>query len=137
PTRHAEMVAISNAIGALSTSDWELADCTLEVTVEPCSMCAGAMVLARLPRVVFGDRKSTRLNSSHVSISYAVFCLKKKTSSLQSVDNKRRHSGGIALVRVNHQFHRGHSRDNKDKHHSDKRDIQTPDARRRTPPSAT
>ena len=54
PTRHAEMVAIANAIEALSTSDWELADCTLVVTVEPCSMCAGAMVLARLPRVVFG-----------------------------------------------------------------------------------
>lgn len=54
PTRHAEMVAISGAVIALSTTDWELTDCTLVVTLEPCSMCAGAMVLARMPRVVFG-----------------------------------------------------------------------------------
>src|SRR5699024_6103369 len=47
PTRHAEMVAVSNAYR-------ELAECTLVVTVEASSMCAGAMVLARLPRVVFG-----------------------------------------------------------------------------------
>ena len=54
PTRHAEMIAISSAVEALRTSAWELADCTLVVTVEPCSMCAGAIVLARIPRVVFG-----------------------------------------------------------------------------------
>src|SRR5699024_11336641 len=54
PTRHAEMVAISQAVVALSTTSWALADCTLVVTLEPCSMCAGAMVLARVPRVVFG-----------------------------------------------------------------------------------
>jgi len=54
PTRHAEMVAISAAVEMLRTSTWELADCTLVVTVEPCSMCAGAIVLARIPRVVFG-----------------------------------------------------------------------------------
>ncbi len=54
PTKHAELVAIDAAVTALSTSTWELADCTLVVTVEPCSMCAGAIVLARLPRVVFG-----------------------------------------------------------------------------------
>lgn len=54
PTRHAEMVAIADAVDALSTSGWELSDCTLVVTIEPCSMCAGAMVLARIPRVVFG-----------------------------------------------------------------------------------
>lgn len=54
PTRHAEMVAISQAAVALSTTSWALTDCTLVVTLEPCSMCAGAMVLARVPRVVFG-----------------------------------------------------------------------------------
>ena len=54
PTRHAEMIAISTAVETLSSSSWELADCTLVVTLEPCSMCAGAIVLARLPRVVFG-----------------------------------------------------------------------------------
>lgn len=54
PTQHAEMVAISAAAKSLRTSTWELADCTLVVTIEPCSMCAGAIVLARLPRVVFG-----------------------------------------------------------------------------------
>ena len=54
PTRHAEMLAIASGVEALTTSTWELADCTLVVTVEPCSMCAGAIVLARIPRVIFG-----------------------------------------------------------------------------------
>lgn len=54
PTRHAEMIALDTAVEVLSTTDWELADCTLVVTVEPCSMCAGAIVLARIPQVVFG-----------------------------------------------------------------------------------
>lgn len=54
PTRHAEMIAISAAVEVLRTTTWELADCTLVVTVEPCSMCAGAIVLSRIPRVVFG-----------------------------------------------------------------------------------
>src|SRR5207247_10156416 len=69
-----------------------LSDCTLYVTLEPCTQCAGAIVLAKVGRVVFGsyapkttrDRKSTRLNSSHEWISYAVFCLKKK-----KIHNKR------------------------------------------------
>ncbi len=52
PTAHAEMIAITQATAALS-SKW-LADCTLYVTVEPCSMCAGAIVLARLSRLCFG-----------------------------------------------------------------------------------
>lgn len=54
PTCHAEMVALTQAATALSTTGWELANCTLVVTLEPCAMCAGAMVLARVPRVVFG-----------------------------------------------------------------------------------
>ena len=63
PTAHAEVVAIREAaerLRALSkleggTGDgWRLEDCTLVVTLEPCAMCAGAVVLARIPRVVFG-----------------------------------------------------------------------------------
>ncbi|MEV8164580.1 tRNA adenosine(34) deaminase TadA [Rothia kristinae] len=52
PTAHAEILAIREAARELGT--WRLAGCTLAVTLEPCSMCAGAIVLARVPRVVFG-----------------------------------------------------------------------------------
>lgn len=52
PTAHAEMLAITQAAAALG--DWRLADCTLYVTKEPCPMCAGAIVLARIPLVVWG-----------------------------------------------------------------------------------
>ncbi|MCB8799032.1 nucleoside deaminase, partial [Escherichia coli] len=52
PTAHAEVLAIRAA--AASMGSWRLTGCTLVVTLEPCAMCAGAAVLARLPRVVFG-----------------------------------------------------------------------------------
>ncbi len=52
PTAHAEMVAITQAAEALGA--WRLLDCTLYVTLEPCPMCAGAIVQARLPTVVYG-----------------------------------------------------------------------------------
>jgi tRNA(adenine34) deaminase len=52
PTTHAEVVAIRRAAAALG--DWRLLDTTLYVTIEPCAMCAGAIVLARIPRVVYG-----------------------------------------------------------------------------------
>src|SRR6187431_2489498 len=52
PTAHAEMLAITQAAEALG--NWRLEHCTLYVTLEPCPMCAGAIVLARIPRVVFG-----------------------------------------------------------------------------------
>ncbi len=52
PTAHAEMLAITAAASALV--DWRLTGCTLYVTLEPCPMCAGAIVLARLTRVVYG-----------------------------------------------------------------------------------
>jgi tRNA(adenine34) deaminase len=52
PTAHAEMVAIRRAAAALG--EWRLTGCTLVVTLEPCTMCAGAAVLARLERIVFG-----------------------------------------------------------------------------------
>jgi tRNA(adenine34) deaminase len=52
PTAHAELLAIREASSRLDR--WRLDDCTLYVTLEPCAMCAGAMVLSRLKRVVFG-----------------------------------------------------------------------------------
>ena len=52
PTAHAEMIAITQATSALSAK-W-LQECILYVTLEPCSMCAGALVLARLGRLCFG-----------------------------------------------------------------------------------
>lgn len=51
PTAHAEVVAIREAARVIG--DWRLLDCTLYVTLEPCAMCAGAVVLARIPRVVY------------------------------------------------------------------------------------
>jgi tRNA(adenine34) deaminase len=52
PTAHAEMIAITQAAEGLG--NWRLQDCTLYVTLEPCPMCAGAIVQARIPTVVFG-----------------------------------------------------------------------------------
>ena len=52
PTGHAEVVALRAAATALGT--WRLAGCTLVVTLEPCTMCAGALVLARVDRLVYG-----------------------------------------------------------------------------------
>ena len=52
PTGHAELVAVREAAAAVG--EWRLAGCTLVVTLEPCTMCAGAIVLSRLDRLVFG-----------------------------------------------------------------------------------
>ena len=52
PTAHAEIEAIEKA--ARKTGHWRLLGCTLYVTMEPCAMCAGAVINARIPRVVFG-----------------------------------------------------------------------------------
>ena len=52
PTAHAEVVALREA--AAARGEWRLEGCTLVVTLEPCTMCAGAAVLARVARVVFG-----------------------------------------------------------------------------------
>ena len=52
PTAHAEMIAITQASEA--NGDWRLNDCVMYVTLEPCPMCAGAIVLARMPVVVYG-----------------------------------------------------------------------------------
>ena len=52
PTAHAEMIAITQAAQAIN--DWRLERCTLYVTLEPCPMCAGGIVQARIPLVVYG-----------------------------------------------------------------------------------
>ena len=52
PTAHAELLALRTA--AESIGDWRLTECTLVVTLEPCVMCAGAILAARVPTVVFG-----------------------------------------------------------------------------------
>ena len=54
PTTHAEMIAIREA--AVHLGSWRLLDCTLYVTLEPCVMCMGAIILARIPRLVFASR---------------------------------------------------------------------------------
>ena len=63
PTGHAEVVAMREAATALGS--WRLDDCTLVVTLEPCTMCAGAIVLARVARLVFGayDEKAGAVGS--------------------------------------------------------------------------
>jgi len=62
-TAHAEMVAITQASEALGS--WRLENCTLYVTLEPCPMCAGAILQARIPRVVYGaaDPKAGAVHS--------------------------------------------------------------------------
>jgi tRNA(adenine34) deaminase len=63
PTAHAEMIAITQA--AESRQSWRLEGCTLYVTLEPCPMCAGAILQARLPLVVYGaaDPKAGAVNT--------------------------------------------------------------------------
>lgn len=55
PTAHAEMVAITAAAAAIG--DWRLEDCALYVTLEPCPMCMGACLNARIPRLVYAARE--------------------------------------------------------------------------------
>ena len=55
-TAHAEVEAIREACGALGS--WRLADCAMYVTLEPCPMCAGAIINARIPTLVFGAREA-------------------------------------------------------------------------------
>lgn len=65
PTAHAEVLALRAAAATLGR--WRLDDCTLVVTLEPCAMCAGAIVLARVPRLVLGawDPKAGATGSVH------------------------------------------------------------------------
>ncbi len=63
PTAHAEMIAITSAANFVES--WRLEDCTMYVTLEPCAMCSGAIVLARIPLLVFGayDSKAGAVSS--------------------------------------------------------------------------
>ncbi len=63
PTGHAEVVALRQA--AAARGEWRLSGCTLVVTLEPCTMCAGAIVLSRVDRLVFGayDEKAGAVGS--------------------------------------------------------------------------
>lgn len=85
PTAHAEIVALRNA--ARFCGNYRLPDCELYVTLEPCSMCVGAMIHARLKRVIFlvlSSRKrvhaevssifSPKVNSITIPLSQVVFC---------------------------------------------------------------
>jgi tRNA(adenine34) deaminase len=65
PTAHAEVLAIRR--GAEARGDWRLTDTTLVVTLEPCVLCAGAILSARIPRLVFGawDEKAGAAGSVH------------------------------------------------------------------------
>ena len=69
PTAHAEMLAITQAAEAIG--DWRLEDCTLYVTLEPCPMCAGAILQARIPVVVYGakDPKAGAVDSMYQMLS--------------------------------------------------------------------
>jgi tRNA(adenine34) deaminase len=69
PTAHAEIIALTQASAALRS--WRLDDCTLYVTLEPCPMCAGAIVQARVPRVVYGavDPKAGAVESLYRLLS--------------------------------------------------------------------
>ena len=57
PTAHAEMIAITQAAEAIG--DWRLEHCTMYVTLEPCPMCAGAIIQSRIPRIVYGATDPT------------------------------------------------------------------------------
>jgi tRNA(adenine34) deaminase len=63
PTAHAEVVALRRAAAAVG--EWRLTGCTLVVTLEPCTMCAGAIVVSRIDRLVFGafDEKAGAVSS--------------------------------------------------------------------------
>jgi tRNA(adenine34) deaminase len=69
PTAHAEMIAITQA--AQSLGSWRLEGCTLYVTLEPCPMCAGAILQARIPMVVYGaaDPKAGAVNTLYQLLS--------------------------------------------------------------------
>ena len=71
PTAHAEMIAITQAAAALGS--WRLEGCTLYVTLEPCPMCAGAILQARLSKIVFGaeDPKAGAVRSCYQLLSDA------------------------------------------------------------------
>ena len=94
PTEHAEMVAIRQAAATLR--DWRLEDCTLFVTLEPCPMCAGAILQARIPRVVFG---ATDPKSGAVLTRYQLLSDVRLNHQVQIVSGVRAEACGEILTR--------------------------------------
>ena len=72
PTAHAEMLALQEAAGALGR--WRLTGATVYATLEPCPMCAGAMKLARIARLVLGTRHATLQRTDLGRYSVETFC---------------------------------------------------------------
>ena len=94
PTAHAEVVALRDA--AANLGRWRLDDCTLVVTLEPCLMCAGAAILARVPRVVFGawDPKAGAVGSQ-----WDVLRDRRAMHHVEVVGGVRAHESAVLLQR--------------------------------------
>jgi tRNA(adenine34) deaminase len=94
PTAHAEMIAITQAAGSLES--WRLDDCTLYVTLEPCPMCAGAILQARVPMVVYGapDPKAGAVHSL-----YQLLCDPRLNHRTQAVSGVMNQECGAILTR--------------------------------------
>ncbi|RDB35250.1 MAG: nucleoside deaminase [Spirobacillus cienkowskii] len=105
-TAHAELIAIEKA--CQSRSQWRLQDCTLYVSLEPCFMCAGAIILARIPRVVFAasDPKAGAVGSlfnvlndsrlNHRCEVIAGVCSEESSRLLKSFFQERRKKSGCS-----------------------------------------
>jgi tRNA(adenine34) deaminase len=94
PTAHAEMIAITQA--AESLGSWRLEDCTLYVTLEPCPMCAGAILQARIPQVVYGAADP---KAGAVDTLYELLRDPRLNHRCQSVSNIRADECGQILSR--------------------------------------
>jgi tRNA(adenine34) deaminase len=99
PTAHAEMLAIRAAAEALG--DWRLTGCTLFVTLEPCCMCAGAIVLARIDRLVYG---ASDPKAGAVDTLYRLCCDNRLNHRVEVVSGVRAAECGGRLAR----FFRAH-----------------------------
>ncbi|HTQ40499.1 MAG TPA: tRNA adenosine(34) deaminase TadA [Pirellulales bacterium] len=94
PTAHAEMIALTQAAQALQS--WRLEGCTLYVTLEPCPMCAGAIVQARLPLVVYGAADP---KAGAVATLYQMLSDKRLNHQAQIVPGVRAQQCGKLLTR--------------------------------------
>jgi tRNA(adenine34) deaminase len=94
PTAHAEMIAITQA--AEARHSWRLDDCTLYVTLEPCAMCAGAIVQARIPTVVYGAADP---KAGAVETLYRLLDDGRLNHRCQIVSGVRREACGAILTR--------------------------------------
>jgi len=93
PTAHAELLAIREAARALG--DWRLTGCTMFVTLEPCCMCAGAIVLARMDRLVYG---ATDAKAGAVDTLYRICCDQRLNHQVEVVGGVLAESCGKILT---------------------------------------